>query len=144
VVAFAETLGQGKALRLTLPSEPLIVDGDPVRLEQVLLNLITNAVEHAPETDVIDLTLRTVDGQAEIAVQDYGPGIPADEVGQIFSRFRQVSHGRPFGSRGLGLGLYIAHEIVTEHGGTIGVDSAEGQGARFYVRLPLIPHPPHA
>jgi two-component system, chemotaxis family, CheB/CheR fusion protein len=144
VVAFSETLGQGKALRLTLPSEPPIVNGDPVRLEQVLFNLITNAVEHAPETDAIDLTLRTVDGQAEIAVQDYGPGIPADEVGQIFSRFRQVSHGRPVGSRGLGLGLYIAHEIVTEHGGTIGVDSAEGQGARFYVRLPLLPDPPHA
>jgi two-component system CheB/CheR fusion protein len=138
VVAFAESLAPGKTIRLTPSPEPLIVDGDPVRLEQVLLNLITNAVEHAPESDAIDVTLHAVGDQAELEVRDYGPGIPSAEINQIFSRFRQVAQGRPAGSRGLGLGLYIAHEIVTEHGGTIGVDSTEGQGARFYIRLPLL------
>jgi len=142
VVAFAESLAAGKTLRPTLPSEPLFVDGDPVRLEQVLLNLIANAVEHAPDADTIDVSLRANGSRALLDVRDYGPGIPVAEVGQIFSRFRQVGQGRRAGSRGLGLGLYIAHEIVAEHGGTIGVDSTEGQGARFSVRLPLLADPP--
>jgi len=141
VVAFAESFAQGKTLRLALPSEPLIVDGDPVRLEQVLFNLIANAVEHAPDAETIDVTLRPFESQAELAVRDYGPGISHADLGQIFSRFRQVRQVRQAGTRGLGLGLYIAHEIVTEHGGTIGVESTEGQGARFYVRLPLLPDP---
>jgi signal transduction histidine kinase len=136
VVAFAESLAAGKALRLTQSPAPVIVDGDPVRLEQVLLNLISNAVEHAPETDAIDVTLSVAGDQAVLEVRDYGPGIPPAEIGQIFSPFRQ---GRPAGSRGLGLGLYIVREIVTEHGGTIAVESTEGQGTRFYVRLPLLP-----
>jgi signal transduction histidine kinase len=142
VVAFAESLTHGKTLRVTLPSEPLTVDGDAVRLEQVLLNLITNAVEHAPDSSAVDVTLRADGGEAELAVRDYGPGIPAAEVGQIFTRYRQAAQGRRTGSRGLGLGLYITHEIVEEHGGTIGVESTEGQGARFAVRLPLLPTPP--
>ena len=142
VVAFAESLAAGKTLRPALPSEPLIVDGDPVRLEQVLLNLIANAVEHAPDTDTIDVSLQSDGGQALLEVRDHGPGIPAAEVGRIFSRFRQVGQGRQAGARGLGLGLYIAHEIVTEHGGTIRADSVEGQGTRFTVSLPLMPAPP--
>jgi signal transduction histidine kinase len=144
VVSFAESLTRGKPLRLTVPAEPLTVDGDPVRLEQVLLNLITDAVEYAPETTSIDIALRVVGHEAELEVRDYGPGIPPGEIGQIFSRFRRVSQEQPTGGGGLGLGLYIAHEIVMEHGGTIRVDSNEGAGTRFTLRLPLMPAPADA
>ena len=115
-----------------------MVDGDPVRLEQVLLNLISNAHEHAPDTTSIDVALRAVDGSAKIEVRDYGPGIPAEELGQLFSRFYQVASPERRPTGGLGLGLYIAREIVTEHGGTISVESEPGAGARFFVRLPLL------
>jgi two-component system CheB/CheR fusion protein len=137
-ITVAEPLVAGTVIRLTLPDEPVLVDADPVRLEQVLLNLISNAHEHAPDTTSIDVSLRAVDGSAKIEVRDYGPGIPAGELGQLFSRFYQVTSLERRSKNGLGLGLYIAREIVTEHGGTITVESEPGAGARFVVRLPLL------
>jgi two-component system CheB/CheR fusion protein len=136
VTGLAESLTPAKTIRLTVPSEPVVVEGDPVRLEQVLFNLIRNAHEHAPDTTSIDVSLRAVDSMAELEVRDEGPGIPKEEVDQLFSRFYQVTRPGQAG-QGLGLGLYIAREIVNEHGGTIGVESTVGQGSRFFVRLPL-------
>jgi signal transduction histidine kinase len=72
-----------------------------------------------------------------VAVQDFGEGIAPDELPYVFDRFRQVRHERETTGQGLGLGLYIAKEIVTAHGGTIGVESEPGSGATFTVRLPL-------
>jgi two-component system OmpR family sensor kinase len=131
-------LTSGQTISLVTPSEPLMVDGDPVRLEQVLLNLLNNAHEHAPDTSVIDVTLRAVDDAVELEVRDYGPGIPPEEVGQLFSSFYQVTRAQPAAGQGLGIGLFIAHEIVTGHGGTIGVESTPGEGSRFLVRLPRL------
>jgi two-component system CheB/CheR fusion protein len=139
VTTFAESLATGKTIRVATPDAAVMVDGDPVRLEQVLLNLIANAAQHAPDTDTIDVALRAQDGTAELEVRDYGDGIPADEAGQLFSRFYRVNRPRGSGGQGLGLGLYIAHEIVTGHGGTIEVASTPGQGARFTIRLPRLP-----
>jgi two-component system CheB/CheR fusion protein len=138
VTAFAESLVVGKAIRVATPGAPLMVDGDPVRLEQVLLNLLTNAQEHAPDGDAIEVELRAQDSTAEIEVQDHGPGIPPEEASQLFSRFYQVNRPQRGVGKGLGLGLYIAHEIVTGHGGTLGVVSAPGGGSRFTVRLPRL------
>jgi two-component system OmpR family sensor kinase len=131
-------LAPGQTIRLFATSEPLMVDGDPVRLEQVLLNLLNNAHEHAPDTSAIDVTLRAVDDAVELEVRDYGPGIPPEEASQLFSSFYQVTRAQQAAGQGLGLGLYIAHEIVTGHGGTIGVESAPGPGSRFLVRLPRL------
>jgi two-component system CheB/CheR fusion protein len=138
VTAFSESLVPGQTIRTIVPDQPVIVDGDPVRLEQVLFNLITNANQHAPGSASIDVTLRRLDTSAELEVRDYGPGISRAQLNQVFSRFSQVGQPGQRGGSGLGLGLYIAHEIVTEHGGTIAVDSAPGEGARFIVRLPLL------
>jgi two-component system CheB/CheR fusion protein len=138
VTAFSESLAPGQTIRTSVPDQPLIVDGDPVRLEQVLFNLITNANQHAPGSASIDVALRRLDTSAELEVRDYGPGIPRAELNQVFSRFSHVGPSGQDGRSGLGLGLYIAREIVTEHGGTIAVDSALGDGARFIVRLPLL------
>lgn len=138
VVAFAEPLVTGQEIRLSTPAGSVLVDGDPVRLEQVLLNLVGNAHEHAPDTTAIDVSLRTVDAFAELEVRDYGRGIPPEHLGRLFSRFYRVTEAGPVPGRGLGLGLYIAHAIVAEHGGTIGVESQPGEGTRFVVRLPLL------
>lgn len=120
--------------------EPLWVKGDAVRIEQVILNLINNALTHAPTNAKISLGLRRVVGseQAEIRVQDYGEGIKAKHLAEVFSRFYQVMDDRPTTSSGLGLGLFICQQIVIAHGGTIRVESTEGGGATFIVQLPLI------
>jgi two-component system, chemotaxis family, CheB/CheR fusion protein len=131
------SLAHGQTIRLELPGEPVLVDGDPVRLEQVLLNLLTNAITHAAESDRIDVTLQVEDGGAVLQVQDYGPGIAPDELGRLFTRFHQGLPGGQGGARGLGLGLYIAKEIVLAHGGTIDVDSTVETGSRFLVHLPF-------
>jgi signal transduction histidine kinase len=123
-------------IQLEAADSPLLVNGDAGRLEQVLLNLLTNAITHARGTDRIDVRLRRAGDEAEIAVQDYGPGIPQADLPNIFSRFYQVAHAEARAQRGLGLGLFIVHELVTAHGGTVAVASAEGQGTTFTIRLP--------
>lgn len=141
-IEVAQVLSPQHAVGLTADDGPIEVMGDAGRLEQVLLNLLTNAITYASGTDRIDVTLRRSGGEAEVAVRDYGPGIAPDRLEEIFARF--VQGGRAEGGRaerggakGLGLGLYISREIVRAHGGTIAVTSALGDGATFTIRLPL-------
>jgi signal transduction histidine kinase len=121
---------------------PLLVNGDAARLEQAVLNLLTNAITYAPGSARIDVHLFRVDGtstaMAEIDVQDYGKGIAANDLPEVFARFYQVGKGNPLPAQGLGLGLYITRQIVEAHGGTISVESTEGDGATFIIRLPLL------
>ncbi len=116
---------------------PLWIQGDATRLEQIIANLLTNAVTYAPNTARVDVRLRRLDGEALLDVQDYGPGIAAADIPRLFSRFSQVARDDHDTSTGLGLGLFIAQELVTAHGGAIDVVSTEGQGTTFTVRLPL-------
>ncbi len=131
-----------KPLLIELGSEvvPLWVRGDAIRLELVIINLINNSITHAPTSPKIDLSLRKIAGseQAEIRVQDYGEGIKADHLTEVFGRFYQVMHGKTATGNGLGLGLFISQQIVVAHGGTIRVESIEGEGTTFIVQLPLI------
>ena len=108
-----------------------------MRLEQVLQNLLTNAITYAPASPTIAVRLCRVGQEAELQVQDAGPGIAAADLPHLFSRYYQVEHQGPTRATGLGLGLYITKEIVTRHGGQISVTSAEGQGTTFTIRLPL-------
>ena len=117
---------------------PLRVNGDAGRLEQVLLNLLTNAITYAPGTERIDVRLRRAGGEAEIQVEDYGQGIAAADLPNVFARFYQAPGSAQQSRRGLGLGLFITHELVVAHGGTIAVASTEGQGSTFTIRLPLL------
>ena len=95
-------------------------------------------ITHAPGTERIDVSLHSDDRTAAVIVRDVGLGIPVEALKTIFGRFVQVNpHERP-GRAGLGLGLYIAREIIEAHGGTITADSAPGEGAAFTVRLPLL------
>jgi len=116
---------------------PLRIQGDATRLEQIIANLLTNAITYAPDTARIDVRLRRLDGEAVLQVQDYGPGIAAVDLPRLFSRFYQVTRDDHDPSTGLGLGLFIVQELVTAHGGAIEAASTEGQGTTFTVRLPL-------
>jgi two-component system CheB/CheR fusion protein len=113
----------------------IVASVDGARLQQVVLNLLMNAIVHAPDAAEIEVRLRRMRRRAEIEVEDHGPGITPEDQDALFAPFEQgYNDGR---RTGLGLGLYIAREIVAAHGGTIDVDSAPGQGTTFSVRLPL-------
>jgi signal transduction histidine kinase len=112
---------------------------DPVRLEQVLLNLLSNALRHAPAGSAIEVATRALSreglGFVEVAVADEGPGVPPEERERIFLPWVRAGHGRAAG--GLGLGLAICKRIVEAHGGTIRVEPrAAGRGSRFSFTLP--------
>lgn len=114
------------------------VEGDPSRLQQVMVNLLVNALKFTPEQGRIEVSLRRIDGQAEISVADSGIGIPPAFLPHVFDRFRQAdaSVHRRFG--GLGLGLAIVKHLVELHGGSVTAHSqGEGHGATFALRLPI-------
>jgi two-component system phosphate regulon sensor histidine kinase PhoR len=114
-----------------------MVTGDEERLEQMLVNLVHNAIKFStPGTDVVVRTRGQPDGVL-MEVEDHGPGIPKRELERIFERFYKVDRARTRGRPGgTGLGLSIARHIAEAHGGRIWAESEEGTGARFFVALP--------
>jgi signal transduction histidine kinase len=111
---------------------------DPDRLQQVVVNLVSNAVKFSPGEGTVEVDVRQDDASAEIVVRDHGIGIRREFLPYVFERFRQAEGNRRKTNRGLGLGMSIARDIVERHGGTITAESAgEGKGATFTVRLPL-------
>lgn len=134
----AQVLTQTHTIATEISDDPVIIHGDDQRLEQMLLNLLTNAINYSAGSSRIDVRVRRADGAAEVAVQDYGSGIAPEEQTNIFSRFYRIEQRGRSPSNGLGLGLYIAREIAVAHGGTIDVHSTPGEGTTFTVRLPLM------
>jgi signal transduction histidine kinase/ActR/RegA family two-component response regulator len=122
----------------------LHVEGDPVRLAQIVANLLINAAKFTSPKGRIELALRAVDGQLEISVRDNGTGIEAAELPRIFEMFVQLGHGGE-GAGGLGLGLALVKSLVDLHGGRVEARSdGRGKGAEFVVHLPLAAAPPEA
>ncbi|MEQ6897292.1 HAMP domain-containing sensor histidine kinase [Microbacterium sp. KR10-403] len=115
---------------------PLSAHIDAPRLRQVLDNLIANAIIYNSDGGTLALTTRTADADVEIVVRDDGPGIPAEDLPQLFQRFYRGRAARESMVAGTGLGLAISRDIVRAHGGDILVDSAPGRGTTFTVRLP--------
>jgi len=109
---------------------------DEDRMEQVILNLLGNAIFFSPQGATITITATQKEGFVEVGIEDQGPGIPEEEIPYIFERFYRVEKSRAKKHGGLGLGLAIAKQIVELHGGEIGVESEIGRGSRFYFRLP--------
>ena len=110
------------------------VRGDHERLRQVLRNLLENAVKYSPAGATVDVRARSENGRVLVAVEDSGPGIPAEQHGLIFERFGRANVG--LGKPGTGLGLFIARSIAEAHGGRLSVASTPGQGATFTLELP--------
>jgi len=137
VIEMARDLPPGHTIHLDSAAEPVRVEGDAERLEQVLTNLLTNAFAHAPSDQPIEVRLRREGDAVALDVQDHGRGIAADQLPHLFSRFYQVERGDRPSQGGLGLGLFICREVVAAHGGRIDVASTEGKGTTFTVWLPL-------
>ena len=116
---------------------PLAIDGDRLRVKQILYNLLSNAVKFTPEGGAILVEAGAVDGFARISVSDTGIGIPAGEHESIFDKFHQVGAATTGMREGTGLGLPITKRLVEEHGGYIRVDSEPGKGSRFTFTIPL-------
>jgi signal transduction histidine kinase len=122
------------SIQTSFSDETLVADADPLRLRQVVDNLLSNAVRHTPPGGTIWLRCRLVDSQTvEIEVEDSGPGIDPQDLPLIFERFYKSGD-----SRGMGLGLSIAKHLVEAHGGTIQAASPPGHGAILRVSLPLV------
>ena len=116
-----------------------IVTGDRDRLVQVVSNLVNNAVKYSPEGGTVTLSSRAEGAYALITVADTGLGIPPDEIGHVFERFRRVRSGAAQSIAGTGLGLTIVKQIVEMHGGKIWIESALGHGSAFHFTIPLAP-----
>ena len=130
----------GHTLTLELPSQPLLLDADPIRLAQVLTNLINNAAKYTPAGGRISVRTAQDGDQVAIAVQDNGVGLPREMLPKIFDMFTQVGASLERSQGGLGIGLTLVRKLVEMHGGTVTADSpGANQGSTFTVRLPLAP-----
>jgi signal transduction histidine kinase len=112
---------------------------DPTRIEQVLSNLIGNAIAHGSADTPVEVSIDVREAEALLTVRNRGPVIPAEQIASLFQPFTQGTGGQATTAerrRGLGLGLYIVREIVAAHGGTIAVDSHDDRGTTFLIRLP--------
>ncbi|KPV50667.1 hypothetical protein SE17_25565, partial [Kouleothrix aurantiaca] len=118
---------------------PVLIVGDPLRLEQVLQNLIQNAIKYSPNGGRIEVRVEARSGQAHISVSDQGIGIPEAAQPLLFSQFYRASNVRQQQISGMGIGLYVVKEIISMHNGTVSVESREGQGSTFIINLPLSP-----
>lgn len=128
----------GRHVQIEAPRVALEVDADAMRLEQVLVNLLTNAAKYSDEGTDIQLTIDARDGEARIAVTNRGPGISAEELPRVFTRFFRTSAAAQGCRPGIGLGLYIARGLVEAHGGRLWAESdQEARVTSFRLTLPL-------
>jgi signal transduction histidine kinase len=123
------------AVEVSLPDGPAMVLMDPQRIEQVIANLMTNAIKFTPEGGRVRLRVCVDAARLRFEIADTGPGIPPDELPRLFHLFSQLAPGVRKG--GTGLGLAISKSLVEAHGGTIGVDSEPGRGSTFWFELPM-------
>lgn len=127
------------------PHSPMMITADYERLEQVLLNLVDNAIKYSAKGEPIRLAARLVDDEVRVGVHDLGVGIPGDKLPQIFDRWYQAHFGTHGDYGGMGLGLYICKEIIEQHGGHMWAMSSMAEGTTIGFALPLSSdEPPHA
>ena len=133
-VAQLEEMAQAREVLLVRSLKPVIVIGDMAKLQQMTLNLLHNAIKYTPPGGTVRVRVSAADGEAVLTVSDTGVGIPEAGVAHVFERFFMTDRARSEG--GSGLGLSIVHWIVEAHQGTITVQSKEGAGSTFSVRIP--------
>ncbi len=140
VVERTHRLADAKDMRLTVLSDPsgpssCLVDGDAIRLERALVNLLGNAIKFSPPGSQVTVSVHRGPHFAKVAVRDEGPGISEEGKARIFDVFHREDNTSHL--PGLGLGLFITKQIAESHGGTIGVESEHGEGATFLLQVPL-------
>ena len=127
-------------LLLKLPEEEVLARGDPARLTQALGYLLENATKFSPQGGAVTVSVTAADGEARLAVQDVGIGIPAEEISRVFDQYYQIDSDimtRRFG--GIGVGLYLCRALVEAHGGRVWAESpGPQQGSTFTIALPLV------
>lgn len=121
-------------IRLQSHGNPETVKGDAHRIEQVLVNLMTNAIKYSSKSDAIDISVHYSISQVKIGIRDYGIGIPPENIPHVFTRFYRVENDPNIS--GLGIGLYLSHQIIERHNGKIWVESKVGEGSTFWFTLP--------
>jgi signal transduction histidine kinase len=132
---------EGAPIQLSRPDRPIVGSVDRPRLEQVVENLVENAVKYGSQSGAPEIEIEEVDGAARITVIDHGVGIPEGDRVRIFERFFRASNVQSVTDTGLGLGLYICRRIVNAHGGRIWHEPTPGGGSTFRVSLPLEQRP---
>lgn len=115
----------------------VVILADRARINQVLVNLISNAIKYSPDADKVIVNLTKFLDKVTVSIQDFGIGIPKKEQGRICERFFRAKEIKEGKIPGLGLGLFISNEIVKQHGGSLWVNSIEGKGSTFYFTLPV-------
>ena len=136
-------LQYGHELTISLPTEPIKLDADPVRMAQIFSNLLNNAAKYTQQGGHIWLTAKRQGSDAVVSVRDNGIGIPAQMLARVFEMFTQVDHSLERSQSGLGIGLTLVRRLVEMHDGSIEAHSEGlGEGSNFVVWLPLLVEPP--
>jgi signal transduction histidine kinase len=133
-------LAQDKKITISCTADPVAVAGNPDKLREVFLNLLSNAMKYTPAGGKISLSATVESGAAVMMVADTGAGIAPENLPRIFERFYKINTDAQ--SVGTGLGLHICRQIIEMHDGTIHAESVLGEGSRFTIRLPLADAPP--
>jgi two-component system, OmpR family, phosphate regulon sensor histidine kinase PhoR len=130
---------RGVEVKVRAPTQPLLVLGDRDELLRVFENLIENALKYASSGKRVELTVtEEPDGEARVAVRDYGPGIAPEHLPRLTERFYRVDVAESRAQGGTGLGLALVKHILNRHGGRLAIDSVMGQGATFTANLPVV------
>jgi signal transduction histidine kinase len=132
-------IAPGSQIKETWGTTPLQMTGDPKLLFQVLSNLLSNAIKYSPNGGLIEISAEMHSQDVVVAIEDQGIGIPEKDIDRLFERYHRGSNVS--GIVGTGVGLYLVKMVVDLLGGSVAVDSREGQGSRFTLRLPIKPPP---
>jgi len=128
--------GHGHSFTLDCPDEALPVDGDQERIEQVVMNIVSNAIKYTADGGIITMTAGTSGKFVYVKISDNGVGIPEKDLPNLFERFYRVDKARSRATGGTGLGLSIAKEILNQHKGDIRIESVYGEGTDVTITLP--------
>jgi signal transduction histidine kinase len=123
-------------LRFEPAQAEISLGGDPDRLEQIVTNLVSNAIKYSPDGGVVTLRLRECGDEVELQVEDTGMGMSPEQQAQLFQKFYRTPDAQASGIKGTGLGLFLVRQLVEAHGGRIEVQSEQGRGTTFTVTLP--------
>jgi signal transduction histidine kinase len=124
------------------PGAPIMLQADPDKVEQVIINFLSNAIKYSPKEGQIEISARIVGDMAEVWVKDEGLGITAQDREKLFERYYRVENKQTEKIPGFGIGLYLCAEIIRHHQGSIWVESEVGKGSVFFFQLPLKPDQP--